>query len=186
VSGRDSPLLDAEQIRALLVELGQRLDARGIEARLFLVGGAAMALAFSRRRVTRDLDAVFVPKREIYEEAAALARERGLPVDWLNDSVKRLMPDREQPIEGTSSFAAPGIRVGVASPEYLFAMKAMAARQEADGDDLRYLARELKLTGVPQALNLVERFYGANRLSPKTQLIIEAVMAGGELSAPPD
>jgi hypothetical protein len=60
-----SPLFDADQIRALLVELGQRLDARGIEARLFLVGGAAMALAFSRRRVTRDLDAVFEPKKEI-------------------------------------------------------------------------------------------------------------------------
>ena len=175
--GQGSPLMDADQIRSLLIELGGRLEARGIEARLFLVGGAAMALAFSRRRITRDLDAVFEPKQEIYEEAAALARERGLPVDWLNDSVKGLMPDREQPVEGTSSFTAPGIRVGVASPAYLFAMKAQAARQETDGDDLRLLARELKLRTTAQALDLVERFYGANRLSPKTQLIVEAVMA---------
>jgi hypothetical protein len=87
------------------------------------------------------------------------------------------MPDRQKPIEGTSSFAAPGIHVGVASPEYLFAMKAMAARQEADGDDLLFLARELGLTSPEQALNLVERHYGAHRLSPKTQLIVEAVMA---------
>lgn len=177
MSREDSPLLDAEQIRALLTELGQRLDARGIEARLFLVGGAAMALAFSRRRVTRDLDAVFEPKKEIYDEAAALAREHGLPKDWLNDSVKGLLPDREQPIEGTSSFSAPGIRVGVAAPQYLFAMKAMAARQEADGDDLRLLARALKLKTSAQALDLVERFYGAQRLTAKTQLIIKGVMA---------
>jgi hypothetical protein len=173
----DAPLLDADQIRLLLVELGARLDEQGIEARLFLVGGAAMALAFSRRRVTRDLDAVFEPKREIYEAAATLARERALPADWLNDGVKGLLPDKIQPIEGTSSFSAPGIRVGVASAEYLFAMKAMAARQETDGDDLRTLATSLRISDVQQALDLVERFYGAGQLTTKTQLILEDVLA---------
>lgn len=177
MSRADSPLLDAEQTRALLIELGQRLDARGIEARLFLVCGAAMALAFSRRRVTRNLDAVFEPKKQIYDEAAALAREHGLPEDWLNESVKGLLPDREQPIEGTSSFSAPGIRVGVAAPQYLFAMKAMAALHEADGDDLRLLARALKLMTSAQALDLVERFYGAQRLTAKAQHIVEGAMA---------
>jgi hypothetical protein len=53
--------LDAEQVRALLTELGVGLSAQGIEARSLMVGGAAMALAFSRRRITRDLDAVFEP-----------------------------------------------------------------------------------------------------------------------------
>jgi hypothetical protein len=177
VSSDVSPLLDADQIRELLVELGQRLATRGIEARLFLVGGAAMALAFSRRRVTRDLDGVFEPKKEIYEEARKIARERGLPDGWLNDGVKALLPERQPLVEGTASFSAPGISVGVASPEYLFAMKAQAARQEADGDDLRFLARELKLKSTEQALDLIEQFYGPNRLSPKTQLMVEAVMA---------
>jgi len=55
VTGKGSvPLLDAAGIRELLVELGLRLDARGARARLFLVGGAAMALSFRRDRVTRD------------------------------------------------------------------------------------------------------------------------------------
>lgn len=116
------PLMGAEQIRTLLTELGARLDARGIEARLFLVGGAAMALAYSRDRVTRDLDAVFEPKREVYDEGARVANDFGLPENWLNDSVKGLLPDRSPPIEGTGSFAAAGIRVGGASSEYLFAM----------------------------------------------------------------
>jgi predicted nucleotidyltransferase len=178
VTGEDAPLLDAEQIRQLLTDLGARLANRGIEARLFLVGGAAMALAFSRRRVTRDLDAVFEPKREIYEEAAKLGRDWGLPEDWLNDSVKGLLPDKVQPLEGTSSFSAPGIRVGVASPEYLFAMKAQAARQETDGDDLRTLAKALKIRNVQQALDLVARFYGADQLTMKTQLILEDILGG--------
>lgn len=177
MSRDDSPLLDAAQVRALLTELGARLADDGIEGRLFLVGGAAVALAFSRRRVTRDLDAVFEPKREIYDHAAAIAREHGLPPNWLNDSVKGLLPDKTPPVEGTASFTAPGLHVGIASAEYLFAMKAAAARLETDGEDLRMLARELGITTPTQALDLVERFYGANRLTPKTQLILEAIIS---------
>lgn len=79
MSNGDNVLIGAERIRELLGELGRRLDARGLEARLFLVGGAAMALAYSRDRVDRDLDAVFEPKKEIYQEAARMADDYGLP-----------------------------------------------------------------------------------------------------------
>jgi predicted nucleotidyltransferase len=161
-----------------LVELGRRLDERGFEARLFLVGGAAMALAYSRDRVTRDLDAVFEPKREIYQEAARMADDLGLPENWLNDAVKGLLPDQVEPIEGTGSFSTRGLRVGVASAEYLFAMKAQAARQETDGDDLRELARVIGITTTAQALDLVERFYGSGRLRPKTQFLLEDILGG--------
>ena len=171
-------LLDADRVRSLLTELGARLAVRGIEGRMFLVGGGAMALAFSRRRVTRDLDAVFEPKREIYDEAALLAREHRLPEDWLNDAVKGLLPDKVAPVEGTASFSAPGLHVGVASAEYLFAMKAAAARQETDGADLILLADTLGITTTAQALDLVERFYRPERLSAKTQLLLEGILSG--------
>lgn len=173
--GASGPLLDRTRIRDLLVELGAELDAKGIEARVFLVGGAAMALAFARDRVTRDLDAVFEPKQAVYDAAARVARRHRLPETWLNDAVQGLLPDRQPPTEGTASFSAPGIKVGVASAEYLFAMKAMAARQETDGDDLRRLAADLGLGSVQDAMNLVERFYGPARLGPKTGLILESL-----------
>src|SRR5579875_729755 len=124
----DAPLLDSDNIRNLLTELGERLAAKGVHAKLFLVGGAAMALAFNTRRTTRDLDAIFEPKTVIYEEAARMAAEKGLPNNWLNDAAKVFMPDRVRPTRGSASFSAPGIEVGVAAPEYLFAMKAQAAR----------------------------------------------------------
>lgn len=171
-----SPLFGPADIRALLEDLGKRLDDRGIEARLFLVGGAAMALAYGRDRVTRDLDAVFVPKAEIYEEAKRMAKDRGLPDDWLNDAVKALLPDRSEPIEGSTSFTTRGLHVGVASAEYLFAMKAQAARQETDGDDLRYLVEVLGIENVAQALDLIERFYDPIRLRPNTRLILEDII----------
>jgi DNA-binding XRE family transcriptional regulator len=68
-------------------------------------------------RITRDLDAVFEPKREIYVHAAVIAREHGLPEDWVNDSVKGLCPTRWPPVDGTASFSAPGIHVGLASAD---------------------------------------------------------------------
>lgn len=171
--GDDGSMLDAERIAELLRELGQRLAARGLDARMFLVGGAAMALAFARDRVTRDLDAVFEPKAEVYAVAAEMAREHRLPDGWLNDAVKGLLPTLAPPMEGYGTFTSEGIHVGVAAPEYLFAMKAQAARVETDGEDLRRLGEILDITSAAQALDLVEQFYGADRLRPVTHLLLE-------------
>lgn len=174
MSDDQTNILDADRIRELLTELGRRLDERGLSARLFVVGGGAMALAYNSRRVTRDLDGVFEPKTEVYAEAAAMAVEHGLPADWLNDGVKGLLPDRA-PIEEGAHFEAAGIDVGVASAEYLFAMKASAARETADAEDLRFLADHLGLRNAAEALDLVDRFYSPHRLRPASHLFVETL-----------
>lgn len=48
--------LGREDIRALLDDLSAELEARGARAELFLVGGAALAVAYDATRATRDLD----------------------------------------------------------------------------------------------------------------------------------
>ena len=168
----DGPLLDDGKIRELLTELGARLEAQGLSARIFLVGGAAMALAINARRSTRDLDGVFEPKSAIYSEVAKMAEEHGLPPDWLNDSVKGLLPDKVGTEVG-AHLDAPGISVEIASAEYLFAMKAKAAREGVDTDDLKTLARHLKLGGAEEAIALVERFYSPYHLKPVTRYLLE-------------
>lgn len=80
--------MERDEILRLLTLLGRRLDDRELQGEMYIVGGAAMALAFDKRRSTRDIDAVFEPKVAIYEEAAEMARELGLPPGWLNDAVK--------------------------------------------------------------------------------------------------
>jgi hypothetical protein len=45
----------AEMERAFTA-LGERLRRRGVVADVFVVGGAAMALAYDATRVTRDID----------------------------------------------------------------------------------------------------------------------------------
>jgi len=77
-----------EEIVAALTALGARLSERGIEGEIYMVGGAAIAIAFDARRATRDVDAVFEPKQDIYAAADDVGAELGLPPGWLNDGVE--------------------------------------------------------------------------------------------------
>ena len=54
-------------------------------ADLSVFGGAAMALAYGSRRVTRDVDALFEPHGVVHDEALAVAAELGLPRWRLNE-----------------------------------------------------------------------------------------------------
>jgi methylmalonyl-CoA mutase cobalamin-binding subunit len=69
--------LGREEIRALLDDLSAELAARGARAELFLVGGAALAVAYDAARATRDLDAVFMPTEVVRQAAAAVAEREG-------------------------------------------------------------------------------------------------------------
>ena len=71
--------LGREDIRALLDDLSAELAARGARAELFLVGGAALAVAYDATRATRDLDAVFVPTDVVRQAASAVAEHREVP-----------------------------------------------------------------------------------------------------------
>lgn len=82
----------AQEIADLLDALDARLQARGIAASIFVVGGAAMAANHTRReRVTQDVDAL-TQDSVVIEEAQALARERGLPTNRLNPNASIWMP----------------------------------------------------------------------------------------------
>ncbi|CAO5162682.1 hypothetical protein FAIPA1_210112 [Frankia sp. AiPs1] len=73
-----APGLDRESIIGLLQELNDELGRRGAKADLFLVGGAALALAYDAHRSTRDLDAVFLPTDIVRAAAFVLAERHGL------------------------------------------------------------------------------------------------------------
>jgi hypothetical protein len=89
--------LGREDIRALLDDLSTELSARGARAELFLVGGAALAVAYDATRATRDLDAVFIPTDVVREAASAVAAREGLAEDWLNDAVSSTASLASQP-----------------------------------------------------------------------------------------
>lgn len=168
--------LTREQILGLLTELGDDLAGQGLRAELFIVGGAAMALAFNTRRTTRDIDGVYEPKRQVYETATRIGARHGLPEGWLNDAVKGLLPGPDPHLREILS--APGVRVSVPSPEYLLALKVAAARVDRDADDIRLLANEVGARTANDVLDITERVMGGRRpLLPKAQFLIEEMFA---------
>ena len=158
------------RIRELLTELGRRLAARGVAGELYVVGGAAIALAFDERRSTADVDAVFEPKATTYAEASAMAEELGLPEGWLNDAVKGFLAGGDD--GATVVLEAPGIRCAVASPRILLAMKVLAHR--AAEADIRLRAGLLGLESSTAVLAVAESVYG-DRLDVAARFFVESI-----------
>ncbi len=163
-------LFDRDRILRLFDELSRELARQGIRAEVFLVGGAAMALAYDSRRATRDVDAVFQPKEEVYAAAATVAARHGLPDDWLNDGVKGFLPGNDP--RAWSVYESDALRVDVASPQYLLAMKLLAAREQ-DVDDIVFLYRLCGFTSAAEGLDLVESVYPGRAIPPKVQFLLE-------------
>ncbi len=151
--------------------LDDELGRMGVEADLFVVGGAAMAVAYDARRATTDVDAVFAPSKEVRTAALRVAEVLGLEEDWLNDGVKGYIPgvDAEQVgvYEGTN------LHVAAASPKFLLAMKLMASRAERDGDDIKTLYKICGFTTAEQGLKVLEAFYPPDLILPRVQFLLQ-------------
>lgn len=171
-------MLAGDDILMLLTELGQELDTTGVRGELFVVGGAAMALAYNTRRATKDVDGVFEPKQVVYRAATRVAarhHDLELPEDWLNDAVKGFLLGDDP--DATVLFDQPGLRVRVASPRYLFTMKLAASRVERDADDIAVLYRLSGFASAADALDFVGHTYPHLRLEPKAAYLLEEVAA---------
>ena len=71
------------------------------------------------------------------------------------------------------------LRVMVAQPEYLLAMKCIAMRIGAefhDEDDVRFLLRWLNVETAAQAERIIERFYPVERIPQKTRYALAEIL----------
>lgn len=165
--------LDADGVRALFHELSDRLAAEGVSAQLFVVGGAAMALAYNRDRLTRDVDALFVPAPEVRRIAEEMSGPHGLEPDWLNDAAKGFLPGADE--HPRTVFESESLLVQVASPEYLLAMKLHASRDERDLDDAALLFNRLGYTTAQECVDLLAATYPVGQLLPRHRYIAEDI-----------
>jgi hypothetical protein len=161
-----------DQILQAFKALNDELAREGVKGEVGVVGGAAMVLAFNARESTRDVDAVFDPSGKVRAAAMRVAEAQGLPIDWLNDAVKGYMPQDTQP--RSILLDLPFLSVWAPPPQYLLAMKAIAARFDSnDAADLRTLIRHMELRRVEDVLEVVERYYPRNQIPAKTQYFLE-------------
>jgi hypothetical protein len=171
-----SRALSSGEIRRLLTLLDADLATHGVDGEVYLVGGAVMCLAFNAREATKDVDGLFEPAKAIREAAARVAAASGLDASWLNDAVKGYLSPRG---EFEPFLDLPHLKVFVAHPRYLLAMKCAALRlgeEFHDLDDVRYLLRYLNVSSVDEALAIVTQYYDASQLLPKTRLILEELL----------
>lgn len=183
-SGRSS--LTQEQIVNSLGALSEELGKRGLTGELCIFGGTVMVLSFAARISTKDVDALFKPTQAVREAAAQIAVEQSLPRDWLNDGVKGFVSSRHDVTTGNLP-QFPHLRLTMPVPEYLLAMKCMAARLGMGGDepsdvsDILFLIRHLKLRSAQSVLDIVAQYYPANRIPIKTQYLVEGLFSEGKI-----
>jgi hypothetical protein len=168
--------LTQRDMTRLFALLNDELAAVETKAELYLVGGAVMCLALDAREATRDVDAWFRPSAAVREAAARVASKAGVPVGWLNDAVKGFLSphgDFDPFLERSH------LRVFVARPEYLLAMKCAAMRLGAefsDLDDVRFLLRLLDVRSAADAMQIVTRYYDDSQIPVKTRLALEELL----------
>ena len=170
------PRVSKEEIHRLFELLNAELAAGGVEGELYLVGGAVMCLALGARDATRDVDALFKPTRIVREAATRVARKAGVPDTWRNDAVKGYLSPRG---EFDRFLELSHLRVFVAHPRYLLAMKCAAMRlgeEFHDVDDVRYLLRHLGISTADEALGVVRQYFDDEQLLPKTRLVLEELL----------
>jgi hypothetical protein len=118
MSQPDDALLGRADLERAFTNLGERLARRGVVADVFVVSGAAMALAYDASRVTRDVDARFLPHGIALEEAQHVAEDLGLPPWWLNEQATVYISG-EDDRDKRRVFDHPGLRVMAASPQHI-------------------------------------------------------------------
>ncbi|MEZ5499986.1 MAG: hypothetical protein R3E77_11235 [Steroidobacteraceae bacterium] len=167
-------------MRRLFDQLSEELGRSEIRGELFLVGGAVMCLAYSARPSTQDVDALFRPTREVREAAARVAARARIDSHWLNDGVKGYLSQRG---EFALFLELDHLRIMVAQPEYMLAMKCLAMRLGAefhDEDDVRYLLRHLNIRSKDRALEIITNYYPLEQFPQKTLYALGELLSGGQ------
>lgn len=178
--------LTREAILRALATLSEELGKQGVTGELCLFGGTVMVLAFTARLSTKDVDALFQPTPIIRDLARRISEEQHLPPDWLNDGVKGYVSSRHETTAGNLP-QFPHLRLTMPVPEYLLAMKCMAARlgstagEFSDVPDIVFLIRHLQLTTAPAVLEIVAHYYPASHIPVKTQYLVEGLFEEGKV-----
>jgi len=169
--------LSKKQILQYLKELSDIMERKNLKGEILLFGGAAMVLAFNSRSSTKDVDAIFRPKKEIFTISKEIAEKHRLPEGWLNDSVKGFVTSDS--FQQNLFIRYKSLSVYTPEPKYLLAMKCMSMRigaESSDIDDIRILLKYLKVKKAEDVFHLIEKYYPQNQIPQKTFYAIDEIL----------
>ena len=164
--------MNKDQIKKYLHELNEALRLVDVKGEICLYGGAVMCLVYDARPATRDVDAVFKPTQIIRQAIKRIAEANDLREDWLNDAVKGYVVPHPQKI----LFDLSNLKIFIPEPDYLLAMKVLAARVEAtDKTDVQFLIKLLGIKAPEEVFSILEKYYSREQIRPATQFFVEEI-----------
>jgi hypothetical protein len=177
--------VDRQEIEAALRDVSEELARRGVNARIYVVGGAAMSLAFHARLSTADVDADVYPADDVLDVAREVGVKRELPENWLNDSAKQFIPAFKDP-EWRPVFRLGGVEIATADERAMLAMKMRASRGSRDVEDIKFLLGKCHITNESDALALYEDYFPEDPLPERARPLLRGALAEVGSPTPPD
>ena len=157
--------LNKDDMLRFLKEINSRLKNMGKTGEIFIIGGAAISLAFGGRDATEDIDAIYKPRSEIRKIIKVMADEHDLRSDWLNNDAEHFVTAN---MTFTLLFEFSDLKVFHIDAECLLAMKLASARPESypDMDDCLLLMEKLGVHEEKELLRLVELYTDEENRDP--------------------
>jgi hypothetical protein len=162
-----SRVLEADEVHEILSELVRRLAARGEEAVIHVIGGAAIALINPNRVATADVDG-YVRLADATDVLAELQRDYDLGDDWFNFRAVGRQPPVAGPDMWHEVMRVDSVVLMAASTEAFLAMKLNAARAK-DTADIVWLLTSLGIAEYEVAEGIFETYYPGDTLTSQAQ-----------------
>lgn len=181
----EAPRIDGDSLRCLLNDIGRILADEGVLAEVAIYGGAALQLTLDNRPLTADVDFTLIEgDREVLERAAnTVGRKYGMPPGWFNDAVNMFI-SRAPELTCYGDFPActkeTGLRVFVARPEYILAMKSLSMRSSLESHDVKdiwNLVDECEVTDISQIEETIRKFFPGEEWPERNRLIMKDILA---------
>lgn len=169
--------MDKDKIIKYLYELDNKLGERGLSGSINIYGGSCLALVYDLRGSTKDIDAIFSPKNEMYKIAEEIAIENNLPSDWLNDGVKGFVTSSMEYKEyDIANFK--NLKIFYPTAETMLAMKLISMRSgSSDIDDIKGLIKIVGVNNTEDLISIIEKYYSPKIISLKTYYFIDEMFA---------
>ena len=141
-----------------LEEVNKKLLERGKFGEIMICGGAALTLVYEARDSTRDIDAVFKPRKDMREIIDEISRENNLTSQWLNDDVETFTREFKN-LNSLEYLTFSNLTINVLDAESLLAMKLVAAREKTyDLKDAALLMEYLHIKSVEEIYDIIKKY----------------------------
>ena len=163
--------LHKEDMVRYFEEINSRLKTIKKDGEVYIVGGAAISLAFGGRDTTEDIDAIYKPRSEIRKIIKVMSDEYNLRSDWLNNDAEHFISEG---MTFTLLYDYSNLKVFHIDAECLLAMKLASARPESypDMDDCLLLMDKLGIFEENELLRLVELYTDEENRDPTYRYFI--------------